>query len=106
MEKQLEKELEDIYCGKKVREECSSWRFLEDSALLEAQGFIDDGETEITETMGIEVETDEDNCITDISIYFHTSCWGDSGLGEEDPEEYWDYSECYDAAVKFMEGLL
>ena len=105
MDERIQEELKEAYCGKLVQEDCC----LEDEELLEATSTVDEDDEdseEITITMGIQVEVDEDNMISDITIYFHTSSWGDSGLGEEDPEDYWSYDECYSAAAEFIEGIL
>lgn len=105
MDDRIQEALIEKYAGQTVREDCSDWACLEDEELLSAEDTIDD-ETEITITMGIQVEVDEENKISNVCVFFHTSCWGDSGLGESDPEEYWDYSECYEAAERFIKQLL
>ena len=57
-------------------------------------------------TAPILVELDDNDCIEDVFITFHTYGWGDSGLGEDDPEDYWSYEECLAAAERFVENLL
>ena len=106
MEDRLQEELLKKYQGKKVKEDCTDWDALEDEELLEASSTIDDGALEITIRMSIQIDLDGEDRIDYVSIGFHTSCWGDSGLGEEDPEEYWTYGECFRAAEKFIENLL
>lgn len=53
-----------------------------------------------------QVELDDDDCIDFVSIDSHTSCWGDSGLGEEDPEDFWSFEMCLSAAEPFIENIL
>ncbi len=105
MEDKLQKELRAKYVGKKVKKECTDWDYLEDEELLTESSSIDD-DTEITISMGIQIELDEEEHISDIYINFQTSSWGDSGLGEEDPSDYWSYSECCKAAEDFIKNIL
>lgn len=116
MEDRLQEELMKLYGGKKVQEEYADCGEIDEEELLSADGTLGDCEiededddyyeTEITETMGISVEIDEDGMISEIWISFHTSSWGDSGLGEEDPEDYFTYEECLEAAKEFIEDML
>ncbi len=107
MEDKLQKELLAKYAGKKVKKECTDWNYLEDEELLTESSSIDDDDTEIIISMGIQIELDEEEeHISDIYINFQTSAWGDSGLGEEDPSDYWSYSECYKAAEDFIKAIL
>ncbi len=106
MENRLQQELTEKYKGRKVKDSCTNWSFLENEELLVESSTIDDEDLEITETMRIWIETDGNDCIKDVRIGFHTSCWGDSGLGEEDPGHYWSYGECFDAAEEFIQSIL
>lgn len=119
MEDRLREELMELYGGKMVQEEYASEGQIDEEDILSASIFLDDFTveddfyeteiiytTDITETMGISIEIDEDGIISEIWISFHTSSWGDSGLGEEDPEDYFTYEECLEAAKEFIEDML
>ena len=108
MEDRLVEALLEKYKDKKVKEEFANEAIVEEEELLEEKVFLDDedeDDSDSTITMSIQIEL-EDDSISDIFIEFHTSCWGDSGLGEEYPEDYWTYDECYDAAAEFIEEHL
>ena len=113
MEDRLEKELTEKYKGKKVKEECTEYYDLEDEYLMEKDLLADEEDEEDCEeqydsglsiSMCIQVEIDDDNCITEVCIGFRT--WGDDGIGDADPEYYWEYDECFDAAEKFFQNIL
>ncbi len=63
---------------------------------------INDEEWTIHTRLYFEVENGE---ISSISIDCSVSCFGDSGLGECDPEEFWR-SEDYDIAEKFFRSII
>ena len=107
MDDKLQDELLAKYGGKKVKKECTDWKDLQEENLLTEHSTTDDGALDITINMEIQIELDdEEEHISDIYITFHTSCWGDWGIGEEDPEDYWTYAECYKAAEDFIKNIL
>ena len=105
MIKSLQDELNNSYCGKIICEEYVNWMVLEDRDILSAKDTIDDC-TEITISMMLSIEVNDKHAISDISIDFSTSCWGDSGIGESDPRDYFSYEECYSAASNYIQDLL
>ena len=106
MEEKLREALNEQYRGMKVKEKRTDWEDLENDALLEEKDRIGKFDQEITETMKIEIELDENDCIRDIAVAFHTHACGDSGIGEVNPENYWSFEKCYAAAKKFVEKAL
>ena len=113
MDEKLQEELTATYKGKKVKEECTDCSDLEDEYLMEKDLLADEDDEEDAEeyfdsglsiSMCIQIELDDDNCITEVCIGFRT--WGDDGIGEADPEDYWEYDECFDAAEKFILNIL
>lgn len=120
MEDKLQEELTAKYRGKKVKDDCTDWDSLENEELLyktsteiedeeaeETEEDYDyDDDLELIETMSIHIDLDENDCISDVWIGFQTLCYGDSGIGEEDPEDYWSYEECFAAAEEFIQNIL
>ncbi len=103
----LDIELNQKYVGRKVKEDCTDYLSLEsDDVLAEENITLDVDDVECNERMSIQIELDDNKCIEKIWVSFHTSCWGDSGLGEVDPSYIWTYGECYNAAAKFIENIL
>jgi len=50
---------------------------------------------------GIDFQTDNNGCITSIVITAKVSCFGDSGLGDCDPDDHWT-SKDYELAKVFL----
>ena len=114
MEDKLNAALTAKYAGRQAKEGLDL-NDLEYEELLEAKvgSYLEDEDEEeeddgpgAKEYMGISVDLDESDRVSEVCVSFHTSCWGDSGLGEEDPEDYWSFEECFSAASAFVEDLL
>ena len=122
MTEELIAELLNEYLGKKVKEEYSVWGYLDAKKLFEQKiDYVekndlykltslsderDEYDPDIILTMGIQIEFDENNCISDINLSFLFSQEGESGSFVADPEDYWEYSDCYDHASEFIEKVL
>lgn len=105
MEDRLIEELENKYCGMKVNTSDDNFICNGGEDVLIAE-FTDEDDQEFNLSMGISLEIDEDDCISEIDVYFHTSAWGDSGLGECDPDEYFEYEECLEAAENHIKEVI
>ena len=109
MEDKLNAALTAKYAGKKAKEGLE-WNDLEYEELMEAEVVVEeeyeDDSSDTKEYMGVSVDLDASDRVRQVCVSFHTSCWGDSGLGEEDPEDYWTFEECFAAASAFVDELL
>ncbi len=109
MTEELIAELLEEYLGKKVKEEYSVWGYLDAKKLYEQKVYVRKepwlDRIRIL-TMGMQIEFDDNDCISDINLYFYLSREGESGAVVADPEDYWEYSDCYDHASGFIEKVL
>ena len=53
---------------------------------------------------GIDFQTDKNGCITSIEITAEVSCFGDSGLGDCDPNDEWTLKD-YELAKVFLNQI-
>ncbi len=63
-----------------------------------------DDENDWTLQNSLTFETNEDGVIESIEIGSEVHAWGDSGLGETDPDNEWTWED-YDIACKYMKIL-
>jgi len=105
MDRELEQNLCKQYLGREVNAKNKGVSWADGDCLLEANSTIDDGDLEISVSMSVSVDI-SDNKIDDISVSFSTSCDGDSGIGDCDPGEFFEYFECYNAAKSFIEEIV
>lgn len=119
MEDKLTENLNRAFVGKPARD--ADWDELMKEELLESTGLDEEEDEEEYEedeeyepstsmVMSIEISTGEDDdgntIIDEIIIGFQTYSDYDSGLGEEDPEWYFTYEQCYAAAEEFIRNVL
>ena len=114
MEDELIEELKNKYCGRTVCAEYADEAYIEDEEILVVRCDEDesgdnaedyDDSYGLSIAMGINIELD-DGVISDIDISFRTFADGDSGVGEEDPDMYFEYEDCLAAAADFIRDCL
>lgn len=108
-EMRLGQKLTEQFAGRLVLDDLDYF-FLQNTSLLEAS--VRGTRGRVKEYMELYVDTDRGDSagknrrISKVRVGFHTSSFGDSGLGEEDPDAYWTDDQCLRAAARFVKKLL
>lgn len=111
----LQDALMEQYCGRQVSEPYAGDGYVEEEEILSAvhetaeEYPSEDDKNEYEESpaaMGISVELDEDGRIAEVWISFRALSWDGDFPVEEEPESYFSYEQCFDAAQAFIENIL